>query len=308
MTAVDALGEDGMLRYWGISYGTVIGQTLAGMFPDRIDRMVLDGTVMIDEYVMGLNPSLVKDTERSMLHLVDECIKSGPELCNLANWAGSNTTVEIITTAIEEVWTELLKTPKIPEAWGLPKDSGYFQGGAGFLSTIKHHIQQALYSPSNFGDLADFIEKMIDAEWQQVYDIMNPSTEEEETTEVWNWGDDALDGIYCGDQAYRAETVDDLYSAWALHSEQSSFSDTGAEGELTCARWPFKAAETLDMNKFKHVNTKMPILFVNSRYDPITPLVSAYEASTRFNGSRVVVHEGEGVSYFAGAPLIFYTS
>ncbi|RMJ20220.1 hypothetical protein CDV36_000057 [Fusarium kuroshium] len=310
MAAVDALGEDGMLRYWGISYGTVLGQTLAGMFPDRIDRMVLDGNVMIDEYVMGLNPSLVKDTERSMLHLIDECVKSGPKLCPLADWAGSNTTVEILTVAIDEVWTDLLKVSKIPESWGLPEDASFFQGGASFLERIKNHIQQQLYVPSNFGDLAAFIEKMIDEEWADVYEIMYPSSdgEEEEVTEVWNWGEDALDGIYCGDQAYRAETVDDLYSAWALHSEQSSFSDTGASSELTCARWPFKAAETIDMNKFKHVNTKMPILFVNSRYDPITPLVSAYEASTRFNGSRVVVHEGEGHGIHGNPSVCTYTA
>ncbi|KAJ4213242.1 hypothetical protein NW759_011085 [Fusarium solani] len=303
MAAVDALGEDGKLRYWGISYGTVLGQTLAGMFPDRIDRMVLDGNVMIDEYVMGLNPSLVKDTERSLLHLVEECVDSGPKLCKLADWAGSNTTVEILTIAIEEVWTKLLKTSKIPEKWGLPKETDYFQGGVSFLVSIKSHIQKALYEPDKFIGLIDFLEKMLDGEWKEVYEIMNPSTtsekaegeEKEEPTEKWNWGEeDSLSGIYCSDQAYRAETVDDLYSAWALHSEQSSFSDAGASAELQCARWPFKAAETIDMNKFKHVNTRVPILFVNSRYDPVTPLVSAYEASTRFNGSRVVVHEGEG--------------
>ncbi|KAJ4317000.1 hypothetical protein N0V84_007595 [Fusarium piperis] len=308
MTAVDALGEDGKLRYWGISYGTVLGQTLAGMFPDRIDRMVLDGVVMIDEYVMGLNPSLVKDTERALLQLVADCVDSGPELCKLADWAGSNTTAEILTTAISDVWTELIKLPKIPKEWGLPKEAEYFQGGASFLASIKSHIQQTLYSPNDFGDLMDFLEKMLNGEWKEVYEILNSSEDEEEQAEKWNWGEDALSGIYCSDQAYRAETVDDFYSAWALHSEQSSFSDIGAEGELNCARWPFKAAETIDMNKFKHVNTKMPILFVNSRYDPITPLVSAYEASTRFNGSRVVVHEGYGHGVHGNPSLCTYTA
>lgn len=316
ISAVDALGEDGKLRYWGISYGTVLGQTLAGMFPDRIDRMVLDGNVMIDEYVMGLNPSLVKDTERSLLHLVEECVDSGPKLCKLADWAGSNTTSELITIAIEAVWTELLKTPKIPEKWGLPKENGYSQGGVSFLVAIKTHIYQTLYVPDNYIALVDFLEKMLDGKWKEVYEVLNPNTEaekaeegeeEEESTEKWNWGSDALQGIYCGDQAYRAETVDDLYSAWALHSEQSSFSDAGSVAELSCARWQFKAAETIDMNKFKHVHTRVPILFVNSRYDPVTPLVSAYEASTRFNGSRVVVHEGEGVSYFPRYWLLIFS-
>lgn len=50
MRVVDALGEDGMLRYWGVSYGTVLGATLAAMFPNRVDRVVLDGVVNPFEY------------------------------------------------------------------------------------------------------------------------------------------------------------------------------------------------------------------------------------------------------------------
>ena len=38
-----ALGED-KLHYWGLSYGTVIGAQFAAMFPDKVGRLVLDGT------------------------------------------------------------------------------------------------------------------------------------------------------------------------------------------------------------------------------------------------------------------------
>ena len=68
MQIVDALEEDGKLRYWGkyclyksnhtfeyrcvfahilvgISYGTVLGAVVADMFPDRMDSLILDGVV-----------------------------------------------------------------------------------------------------------------------------------------------------------------------------------------------------------------------------------------------------------------------
>lgn len=70
MQIVDALGEDGMLRYYGMyqhgsfvleifivpgfSYGTALGATIAAMFPDRIDKMVLDGVVNVHQYYAGM--------------------------------------------------------------------------------------------------------------------------------------------------------------------------------------------------------------------------------------------------------------
>ena len=31
------------LRYWGFSYGTALGGAFAGLFPDRVERLVSDG-------------------------------------------------------------------------------------------------------------------------------------------------------------------------------------------------------------------------------------------------------------------------
>jgi pimeloyl-ACP methyl ester carboxylesterase len=34
------------LRYWGFSYGTVIGVTFAAMYPNEVERMVNDGRIV----------------------------------------------------------------------------------------------------------------------------------------------------------------------------------------------------------------------------------------------------------------------
>jgi pimeloyl-ACP methyl ester carboxylesterase len=39
---MDKAGQD-KLRYWGFSYGTVLGTTFAAIFPDKVERMVNDG-------------------------------------------------------------------------------------------------------------------------------------------------------------------------------------------------------------------------------------------------------------------------
>ncbi|EMR68213.1 putative tap domain-containing protein [Eutypa lata UCREL1] len=50
MQVAEALEDDGLLRYWGFSYGTTLGATVAAMFADRIEQMVLDGVQNPHEY------------------------------------------------------------------------------------------------------------------------------------------------------------------------------------------------------------------------------------------------------------------
>ncbi|KAI6779147.1 TAP-like protein-domain-containing protein [Emericellopsis cladophorae] len=84
MGVVDVLEDDGFLRYWGIPLLRVLlGATVADMFPDKIDKMVLDGVV---------NPTLYyRNNESETFTSIDDtfsgfCVgcAENPDKCSLA--------------------------------------------------------------------------------------------------------------------------------------------------------------------------------------------------------------------------------
>ena len=69
------------LRYWGFSYGTVLGGTFAAMYPDRVERLVSDGNVDYREWHLGQHANFLRDTDKVMDAFYDLCSKAGPLKC-----------------------------------------------------------------------------------------------------------------------------------------------------------------------------------------------------------------------------------
>lgn len=68
--------------YWGFSYGTILGNTLASMFPGRMGRVVLDGVDDVYDYHQGKWLCNLLDTEKIVDYFYDTCF-DGEENCPL---------------------------------------------------------------------------------------------------------------------------------------------------------------------------------------------------------------------------------
>ncbi|THU83797.1 alpha/beta-hydrolase [Dendrothele bispora CBS 962.96] len=69
------------LKYWGFSYGSILGSTFAAMFPDKVERLVIDGVADAEDYYeTGWRTSL-RDTSKTLQVFFNTCFSAGPSKC-----------------------------------------------------------------------------------------------------------------------------------------------------------------------------------------------------------------------------------
>lgn len=259
-----------MLTAAGSSYGTVLGMTFAAMFPERVDRMMLDATVNPHEYMAGTTMEMLSDADKAYNAFLEECM-AAPGHC-------------LLSGAAEDV-TEL------SEAINGMLDQVLLDRGAHLYREIKNDIiYRGLYWPNTWANLASQLREFIEGDFSSLEADPLPLSEPFE----YNKGGAAIFGTRCGDSALRAPEASDLTELILQHAQVSSFADVNMATSMTCATWNITAAERYT-GSFT-ADTSHPILFVNGMYDPAAPLVSAMNASSSFRGSRVLVHGSYGVS------------
>ena len=94
------------VQYWGVSYGTALGATLATMYPDRIHRAILDSVVVAADWVPAFWMKSLQDTDKTLALFCNYCYLAGNKDCRL--WRDSP---EAIAAAFEQAHLQL---------WGRP--------------------------------------------------------------------------------------------------------------------------------------------------------------------------------------------
>ncbi|KAH8886133.1 TAP domain-containing protein [Thozetella sp. PMI_491] len=268
---VDALNEGGLLRYWGFSYGTVLGATTAAMFPDRMDRVILDGVVNLAEYYHGYDIEKYHDTDKVFAAFVSGCVAT-PGNCAMAagNLTAAELTAKIYTMLDNLKYNPIVLGPSVLD----------YSGALGL-------ILGSLYSPALWPLLGLTIEGIFTKNVTLVEPLITLLSEGSDPQL-----NEYLAGIECSDKFPRASAVGDI----APHANRLfAASEFGSGQSLVfawCAQWKMEAKERYTGDF--HVQTRNPIMLIGNTFDPVTPLVSARNVSEGFEGSVVLQHNGHG--------------
>ncbi|TBU37821.1 TAP-like protein-domain-containing protein [Dichomitus squalens] len=253
-------GNNSLINFYGFSYGTVMGQYLVNIFPDRVGRVVIDGVADADSWANKAPyqqlPVWLNSTDATYKLFYSECAKAGPTACALAT--KENEDPNDIFNRVEDWIDSLYETPlAVPNAT-LP---GILTNGRARL-----FIEGGLEAPLGWPQIALGLAEAMLGDGSTMLNAVN----EKDLVDL------ERSAVSCNDQKpfglLKPETVVDAGLAALQSVSRFFFSVLVAEPDSGCQYWPVTPPERY-LGPWNHTLNN-PILIVSNTHDPVTPLVN----------------------------------
>ncbi|KAI5456839.1 Alpha/Beta hydrolase protein [Mariannaea sp. PMI_226] len=297
---LDQMDQKG-LKYWGFSYGTILGGTFAAMYPGRVERLVSDGNVDYREWHLGTHINFLRDTDKVMDAFYHFCHEAGKERCDM--YAETPLKIkENVDRLIEEIKTNPILVPTYKEDGDAPEMPFVVT-----YSRLKRAISSVLYRPIHtFEPFARVLSALEAGNGWPFWDFFGrdgilPSslcpadaiTSHKLSEILAEDTDDAFPAIMCADGEQLTASIEELgrYAA-ELQELSTAAGAVNVLFRIACAgrtiRPKFRFAGPFEGN------TSFPILYISNIADNVTPLVSARNNSAGFPGSVVLIQNSYG--------------
>ena len=296
------------LQYWGFSYGSVLGITFATLFPDKVERMVIDGVVDVFDFFASGGMKNLQDTEDVMDSFYIFCSQAGPQKCAFHTGTTPNDIRDRHYAVLASLRTQPLAynvaaLGELGESEGQPDIFTY--------DDLRWLTFRALYSPltlfQNLTNVLVEVEKRLPEGFLPV-DISGrklPLTCSAGSNDIANEilrSAEALPAIMCSDASPSGNMTIPIFSERLriLKSQSPTAGDIWPTYALACLGWnaqaKWKPVFSMTNNNSKKRKGGVPILLIGNTADPVTPLANAYSMAKLFptGGAVVAIQEGEG--------------
>lgn len=274
MDVMRAVLGDATTNYVGFSYGTQIGSTYAGLFPDRVGRFVLDGAVDPELTNSEVTVGQAASFEETLRRFVEDCAETNSECFT----DGS------VDDGLEEIQSIIDRT----------RDGSVTADDGREVSSVSavEGVLVPLYSPSGYSTLN---QALVDAQGGDYTALLEISDS--------NHGREA-DGSYRGNSSVAFAAVNCLdYDADAVTDEQMArnqdelnqvsptFGEFLGYSDAACQGWP---VESVDQPAAAEYDGDSQILVVGTRHDPATPYPWAEALTEQLGNARLLTYDGWG--------------
>ena len=286
-----AVGDE-KINYAGYSYGSVLGQTYAALFPNNIRTLMIDGvadaqawsgtpeTMSIPLWARIGNATGAWDAVGEIIH---QCGVVGPARCSFAAFGDP-----------EASFARLLDEARMRP---IELDGGLFDDRmiVGTVELVMPFFAQWSY-------LGDSLSQLYMSAFPEEGGYATPALSERavssathlmERTRVdpqtpdWKDADAPLNAVRCSDALVPSSLEEWSNAAAAEEQRVPYFGRAYTFDGIACASWqlpsPGRYGGPYDLA------TSAPILVVNPRFDPRTPLHNAQTVANRIPGARLIV-------------------
>ncbi|KAI9159146.1 alpha/beta-hydrolase [Paramyrothecium foliicola] len=288
---LDAIGQEKMY-YWGLSYGTTLGQTYAQMFPDRVSRLAIDGVTNLDEwYNEFMFHEYLTDTDRILAGFFEECLKAR-EACPLSSIRGRTFESSLDLGTYFGEFLEQLEDEPIPVYLN---STNY--GALTRRNIVTNGIFFALYRPANWPSLAHNLGELLNGNNTPAFTAYSTSwiasvlTDESNTFVILN--DNRNTGSHAPVHGVKA------VQNFTISRPEMSYLVSRYEGSDIYDRASWSIPTSHDFHpryhpKFPPTRTAEPVLILSTSWDPVCPLTSAKKARDSFEGAGFVEQKSYG--------------
>ncbi|KAJ6531975.1 TAP-like protein-domain-containing protein [Mycena capillaripes] len=282
---VEAHGQE-KLQFWGMSYGSVLGSVFAAMFPDKVERIIIDGVVDTEDYFQTLWANNLVDADNVLQSFFDGCADAGPEGC-----AFYAPTPEAIAQNLTTLYESIRARPI-----SVRTSSGY---GLADFNMLRGYILLAMYTPQvMFVPLANVLADLARGDGSLLLEnllaVMSPfecSCGDGESQAPYI-DMEALLAIRCNDGRAVPSGFEEAEQHYKNMTKSSSFGGLWAHLRNMCSGWP-----DIPKQHFQGPvtgNTSVPLLIIGNTGDPVTSLWAAKKMSKAFPGSVVLTQDCGG--------------